>query len=152
MSLFRTRQMPWMDAAGKSSGTTSHAFNPRAHLIVIHSQYLRLRELTHPFAPCFQILLHHPAYQHVARSGQYVSISQRTIQMEQNIIPSQTARVTLLALPLIRRMSMFTWRTIFVSVPRGPVTTMTRDLTETVTPSGITSSSVLRISRIYGIS
>jgi hypothetical protein len=40
---------------------------------VIHSQYLRPRELTHPFAPCFRPLLHRPAYLHVARSGQYVS-------------------------------------------------------------------------------
>jgi hypothetical protein len=63
--------------------------------------------------------------------------------------PCQTARVTLLLLPLTKRTSMLIWRMFFVSVPRGPVTTITRDLTATVTPSGISSSSVLRMSRIY---
>jgi hypothetical protein len=65
--------------------------------------------------------------------------------------PCQTARVTLLLLPLTKRTSMLIWRTFFVSVPRGPVTTITRDLTETVTLSGISSSSVLSMSRIYKV-
>lgn len=65
--------------------------------------------------------------------------------------PCQTARVTLLLLPLTKRTSMLIWRMFFVSSPRGPVTTITRDLTATVTPSGISSSSVLRMSRIYKV-
>lgn len=64
--------------------------------------------------------------------------------------PCQTARVTLLALPpLISRMSILTWRTFLTRVPRGPVTVMRRDLMEAVIPSGMSSSSVWRTSRIY---
>ena len=66
-------------------------------------------------------------------------------------VPCQTARVILLLLPLTKRTSMLIWRMFFVSTPRGPVTTITRDLTATVTPSGISSSSVLRMSRIYKV-
>ena len=65
--------------------------------------------------------------------------------------PCQTASVTLLLLPLTKRTSMLIWRMFFVRVPRGPVTTITRDLTETVTLSGISNSSVLSMSRIYKV-
>lgn len=62
--------------------------------------------------------------------------------------PCQTASVILLVFPIINRMSISTWRTFFVSFPLGPETEMTRDLTLMSTPSGISSSSVLRMSRI----
>lgn len=62
--------------------------------------------------------------------------------------PCQTARLTFVVLPFINRMSMSTCRTFFLSVPRGPVTVIRRDLMITSIPSGISSSSVLRTSRI----
>lgn len=65
--------------------------------------------------------------------------------------PAQTARVTLfLLLSFSSWMSMLMCRTFFLSVPRGPVTVTRRDLISTVTPSGISSSSVWTTSRICG--
>lgn len=65
--------------------------------------------------------------------------------------PRQTARVTLWTLVLTSRISTSACRKLFVNVPRGPVTVINRDLTVTSTPSGISSSSVLRMSRICKI-
>ena len=64
--------------------------------------------------------------------------------------PCHTASKTLFFdLDLISWMSMLVWRTFFESFPRGPDTSMRRDLMDTVTSSGISRVSVWRTSRIY---